>query len=253
MKEKALRDKDFLQAALVQKNILTHEDYIQQLDGLEIENIFLPMNNQVSGDYYNISQTAQGSTSIFIADATGHGTQAALTTMQIDLLYRESLMLKHPDERLNYINKIFISEIQGKNYFTAIALEFHENEVQYSSAGHPEQYLIQPAKQEIHPLYTRGGIIGLLENRTYKMATARVEKGDILLLFTDGVYEVFNENREEFGEKRFLALLQAGLQNGLFEKPIKEIINSIIEHLNTYKNNEPFIDDITLLGIRVLE
>ena len=249
--EKQERDLDFLQASRVQKNILTSRRTIRKIEELEIEYVYLPLNEQISGDYYNVSQTHKDTTSVFLADATGHGTQAALSTMQIDILYRESLEKQNPHERLEYINKKFVSEIRGKNLFTAINVDIAKDCIRYSSAGHPEQLLIQPGKSKILNFRTRGKIAGILENQPYETKEIEIEKGDILLLFSDGIFEVFTSEREEFGEERLLATLQAGFQSDLFTRSVEEIIRSIIKHVDDFRGEAPLRDDITLFGIRM--
>ena len=250
-KEKQERDLEFLQASVIQKTILTPRKAINKLDNLEIEFSYLPMNGQVSGDYYNISRTKDGTTSIFIADATGHGTQAALTTMQIDVLYKESLVKEFPSERFQYVNNKFVTEIHSKNFFTAINVDIQDNTMRYSCAGHPEQYLIRPATKEIKTITARGGIIGVREDKIFEMKETPVESGDMLLLFSDGIFEVFNRKSEEFGEERFQNLIQQGVDQGLYTRPINNIIDSIMEGLDEYREGVPFEDDITLFGIRM--
>ena len=135
LKEKMDRDIDLKQASLVQENILTPENTYAKIDGIEIDVKYLPMNQKVSGDYYNISELKNGVASIMIADATGHGVQAAMSTMQIDILNKETLYMKHPDERLEYINDKFSGQFKSKNFFTAFLIHIYNDKIYYCSAA----------------------------------------------------------------------------------------------------------------------
>ena len=248
--EKRERDMEFLQASQVQKTILTSRAYISQIAELEIDFAYLPMNGKISGDYYNISRMNNGVVSVFLADATGHGTQAALSTMQIDILYRESLDLKYPDERFYFLNNKFASEIRSKNYFTGIIVDIDESVIRYSSAGHPDQYLLLSGKKDVRMISTGGKLVGLMQDQKYETEEIEIEKGDILLLFTDGIAEAFNSDREEFGEERLLALVRSGIQSDFNQQPMDQVIESIIAGVERFRNGESFRDDVTLIGIR---
>ena len=252
-REKTERDEEFLQAARVQKNILTSRTFIEQIDELEIDFLYLPMNSRISGDYYNISRAhnGQNSISIFLADAMGHGTQAALSTMQIDMLYRENLKKNNPARRFEDINNKFVSEIHNEDFFTGIIVNIHDNKIRYSSAGHPAQFLIQTEKKQIQRLDSTGGLVGVVENQTYEVREFATEKGDVLLLFTDGIYEFFTAEDDEFGGERFQTLIQEELQNGLFTRPINTILTSIMADLDKFRSEESFRDDITLFAFRI--
>ena len=250
-REKWERDKEFFQASLIQKTILTPKSVIDQIEELEVELLYLPMDNEISGDYYHVSPMDKGIASILVADATGHGTQAALTTMQIDILYKENLLRKYPDERFEDISDRFVSELRSKNYFTGINVDIYKNKIRYSSAGHPEQYLIQSEKKEIRTLRTRGGNVGMAKNQSYEMEEVATWPGDLLLLFSDGIFEVFNKDREQFGEERFYNLLKQGLEDGLFTRTLKESVEVILKEIDEFRGDIPYSDDITLFVIRL--
>ncbi len=244
-------DKDFEQAALVQRTILTPRAVYGRLSGLEIDARFIPMNGKISGDYFNISALSDGLASVMIADVAGHGIQAALSTMQIDVLSKETVQLTVPSKRLEYMNLLLTKSLFSKNFFTCFLINIYGGEIHYSSAAHPPQYLVRPSTMEVIPLKTRGKIIGMLEDCSYEEKRERIGKGDILLLFTDGVYEEFDIKEKEFGEERFQDLIREELAAGMANRSVEDINSSILKRLEDFRQGKGLDDDVTLIGIRI--
>jgi len=247
-------------AEMVQKKILTNEKYYHNINGLEIDVKYLPMNKKVGGDYYNISKINDNITSIIIADATGHGIQAALSTMQIDIILKQIYDIKNANERFEYINDFLIRETESKNFFTAFMIDINtcmneniKGKIRYSAAGHPAQILIKNKDHDIKLLKTKGLPIGVVKDVNYQISEEEVAPGDLLFVFTDGIYEEFNKNRDEFGENRLLELLKEETKNDFKKRPMSEINQSIINAVKIFLQDEEFNDDITLIGIRIKE
>ncbi len=245
-------EKELDVAQIVQSAILTGIIDYQNLDNLLIDIQYIPMNKKVSGDYYNIAKMNNGEISLFIADASGHGIQAALSTMQIDILNKESFDLKYPHERLEYIN-MMLENIGSRNFFTGFLLNFFPEKIFYSSAGHPTQYLIKKDGKEIIELKTGGKPIGIFENIKYETSTKHIEDGDVIILFTDGIYEVFNPQGEELGDIRFLNLLKEFANQGITDKTPNEIGNTILKEIYNFTGAKEQNDDITLIIIKIVK
>ncbi|MCP4129670.1 MAG: SpoIIE family protein phosphatase [bacterium] len=242
------KEMDF--AEMVQKRILTPSKHNYEHGGLEIAIRYMPMNKKVGGDYYNISSLPGGRVSIMIADAFGHGMQAALSTMQIDVLNRQILFQPDPAERLKSVNSLFVKDIDSRNLFTAFYLDINEGEITFASAGHPAQYLLKEKTGELLPLQSKGRIMGFSEESQFRSKRMTVETGDRVFLFTDGIFEEFNNNKEEFGEERLRQLLRdESFRNG--ERSMEDIVSAIIQHVEKFLNGAGFTDDITLVGIRL--
>ena len=240
-------------AGKVQASILTPPKEYKSFAGMEIDVIYHPMNSKVSGDYYNISKTREGVT-VIIADAAGHGLQAAMSTMQMDLIYKESRNILYPDERLEFINHTLSESKKGQNFFTSFMVNILPDKIIYSSAAHPAQYLIQKVSGRIISLKTKGGIIGMLENNTYEMKNERLEQGDLILLFTDGLLEEYNNEGDEFGETGFQEFLEKTVMQLSLNGNISthELNKTLLNTLDIFQAGQPINDDITLVTIRIL-
>lgn len=217
------------------------------IDGLEFSTRFIPM-SEVGGDIYDIAEIKPGYTRIFLADATGHGVQAALVTMIIKSEYE---MLKrnisNPSELLKILSEEFYQLYKNlSSFFTCIALDIdlHAKKIIYSSAGHPVQYLI-PHNGDIRPLPHTGKIIGVYENYTFQEIAIPVGRNDALLLFSDGIYEEFNVDNEEYGEERLKSLLSRSRQI-----PIDDMLTRAIDDMHAFVGQQTHHDDITMIAVK---
>lgn len=242
---------DFGQASTVQKSILTSETIYSAIGKLEIDIRYLPMNGKISGDYYDISPLANGIASVMIADVSGHGTQAALSTMQLHVLNRDTLDISNPHERLEYIDYLLVHELNSKNFFTCFLVNIFDGKIQYSSGAHCDQYLIKPKKKKIIELSTDGMLMGVLQQNEFCTREEKIEKGDILILFTDGIFEEFNPKRKEFGSDRFYKYFKNNLKTKLYSGSMKNLNDKIIRKINNYRKGTLINDDITLISIRI--
>lgn len=234
-------------ASSAQNAILTSPFYYQNIEQLSIEVFYLPMNRAVSGDYYNISRIKDGVASIMIADASGHGTQAALSTMQIDVLNKESLDLKYPHERFEYINQTLTKRIGGSNFFTGFLVNVLNGNLQFTSAGHPAQYLIRTRRHKMEQLQTQGKLIGVVDGVDYGMGEVEFQKDDTLILFTDGIFEEFNSRGQELGFHGFRRIIQDAIQNKVFDLSPAQIMAVLLNEVEQFLGGVAKNDDITMI------
>jgi len=234
---------DLLLAKIIQDSILPRD--IGSLNGMKFLIEYLPM-IEIGGDIYDIYQADNGVIRIFLADATGHGIVASLVTMLIKSEYEKYKSADmNPFEIFDKLNETFFETYkQLKMFFTGIIVDIDtkSGKLIYSSAGHPEQYLIRG--NELIELPTTGRAVGIWTGINCKTREVDFQKGDRLLFFTDGLFEEFNPDKEEFGEER---VREAILGN--IEKPTQDIIDTIIEDMIDFMDESEFNDDITIIGV----
>ena len=235
--------RDLSLAQKIQQNILLTDPDILKI--LKITPYYIPM-SQVGGDIYQISQLNDSTYRIFLADATGHGVQAAMITMAIQSVYEN---IKDFDVEISQVMEIFNSEYLYKyksliSYVTAILVEIDvkKESPKYVSAGHPPAVLLQ--NNQIHKLGYTGRMIGLSQNNKYKSSSFSFSKSDRLFIFTDGIFEQFNTRKEEFGEERIISILAENRH-----LTINETIQVALGELNTFLEGFETQDDITILGV----
>ncbi|MCC5814451.1 MAG: serine/threonine-protein phosphatase [Leptospira sp.] len=236
--------KDVDLASKVQQAIMSYKLEDNKFD---VASIYKPVSG-VGGDIYSIDELDQGKVRIFLADATGHGVQAGLVTMLILSEYlKRKLEFLDPGSLIADLNKSFIhhySDIRAIFTCIVVDLDLENQEISYASAGHIPQILFLDGKSET--LEKTGPIIGLKDNASYAINNFKGFEHLKLVLYSDGISEAFNENKEMFGEERLFQLVK--------NCPINESMHSFLRGLEIemkeFIQSEPLQDDITILGIQ---
>jgi serine phosphatase RsbU (regulator of sigma subunit) len=219
----------------------------QKSEFYDFASIYQPV-SVVGGDLYSIDNLSSHKIRIFIADATGHGVQAALVTMLIlSEYFNKKTKFKDPGKFLAYLNSAFIQHYMDIHaIFSAVILDwdFKKKEIQYSSAGHIPQILLQGTEPFF--LERTGPIIGLKKDIKYTTKKIRVKSESKVLLFSDGITEAFNSGNEMFGEERIVSIVNS------LPKIVKmeQILSTIQNQLFQFTNGHPLQDDLTILGIQ---
>ena len=236
-------EKDLTMARNIQINILPKN--LDSILHFNIKSLYIPL-DKVGGDFYDVCLLTPRKLRILIADATGHGVQASMITMSIKSDYESlKMFILDPGELIDELQKRFLEIYRKMNtYFTAfiVDIDLDENKIIYASAGHPSQYLIR--KNTLIELNRTGHILGLVSNKTWISKSLPFEKNDKLFLFTDGLYEEFNHDYEQFGDDRLKTLLQDHINSS-----IDELIDTSLLNLNIHLGEKKKQDDITIVAV----
>ncbi|EMJ95399.1 trifunctional serine/threonine-protein kinase/ATP-binding protein/SpoIIE family protein phosphatase [Leptospira alstonii] len=241
-----LLQKDLLYAQKIQDKILPEPEVT--LSGIHILTKYVPM-TQVGGDIYDYAEISPGKVRIFLADATGHGVQAALVTMLIKSEYESLKYLNiSPSEVISELNKTVIVKYGTlKFFFSCLVADVNAEEktLLYSAAGHPDQFYLSGST--ITKLPRSGPIIGIPAKKKYDSRFLKISKGDKLFFFSDGIIEEFNSSKEAFGENR---LLKSILKEPF--GPVSEIVQMVFADLQSFLSGQKVVDDITFLSVEIL-
>jgi len=240
-------EKELELAKQVQRSLIPKSFSNKQVD---IAVSYLPF-FYVGGDYAKFEFLDENRLLIFIMDITGHGVSAALL---VNRLHAEigSLArgLVRPGELLKALDGFVQKSFEGtQKFLTACAcvVDFKKGKLQYSNFGHPPQILYQNKTKEIHWLSPQHHMLGIAASPTDEMHETELtfEKGDRVLLFTDGILEVKGRDGDFFGQKRLEGFIQSNkdLQPELFNQ-------KLIAALDGYKA-ESINDDVFLLNIQI--
>lgn len=208
--------RDLSTAKKIQQSFLPEKNPYPTLD---VSAIYLPM-HEVGGDIYGFSHTPDGRPRVLLADATGHGVQGALVTMALKSEFESiSPQQSEPAGVLIELNRSFAARFHyGDVFFSAIVVDFSHDfgEIQYASAGHPDQWLISAEART--PLPKTGPIIGIFPNPSFEQRSLQPPPGSALFLFSDGAFEQLGDRDEDFGEERLRSLLEAVFARGAGER-----------------------------------
>jgi phosphoserine phosphatase RsbU/P len=224
-----------------------------QIPGYQIAYATRPANT-VAGDYYDVilrPGTAPSEDRILfvVADVAGKSIPAAMlmATFQASLRTLSTSAGVTLAELVNGINRYACSNSQGGVRFTTAffaELDAATGDVTYVNAGHNVP-ILRKASGVVERLEAGGIPVGILADAPYQVGTTRLEGGDWLVIFTDGVVEAENAQEEEYGEPALIQLVDrdAGFTPAM-------MLRSLLEELDRYVGNTPQHDDITCLLLK---
>jgi sigma-B regulation protein RsbU (phosphoserine phosphatase) len=120
-------------------------------------------------------------------------------------------------------------------------------ELTYTNAGHNPPYILKSDGQVVETPMPEDPIVGAFDFLEYHQATLQLDKGDMLIMFTDGVNEAMNTQLEEYGDKRFMNVLKQSAN-----KDCQEVIKAVKADLSAFTTGAEQSDDITMLAIKRL-
>ncbi len=202
------------------------------------------------GDYYDFFRMPDGRTGFIVADVSGHGSPAAIVMAMTRLLlhtYPESV--EPPDDVLTNLNKLLSGNLILGQFVTAFycILDSKSLELTYSNAGHCYPLLLRGSSGTIEELRTKGGIpLGITDAGAFDQVSVTLNKGDMVVIYTDGLMEATNPAGEMYGEGRLKKLLLAGADNSA-----EETKNEILRDAFVFCDGEPLKDDITIMVLKL--
>lgn len=214
------------------------------ITGLDISAFSRPA-QIVGGDYYDFLQFKDGTHGFVIADVSGHGVSAGMLMTSLQTAFHTLVPENNsPVDVLERINRLYIHNI---NFTTFVTIFFSRFDLQtrtltYANAGHNDAFLYQRGRKNEAWLGPTGAAIGLMEEFKVKRKDVQLEAGDILLLYTDGVTEAENLQKEQFGRDRLANMIR---QNA--DLSANEIIQKILGAVNEFAAGTTLADDATLV------
>jgi len=213
--------------------------------------------SEIGGDFcavYKLDNTRAG---LLICDVMGHGVRAALVTGIIRTI-AEDLMASEvgsPGDFLSAMNRQLHPILQTKDAFlfaTAcyLVVDTETGELTGALAGHTLPFLIRPRRSEVSLLKIeekkRGPALAITKDFEYQTFSIHMQIGDEILMYTDGICEVVNSSRDEFGVNQLQATIQD--HNKL---TLGELLPCLMQVVRDYSKSENLGDDICLLGFKL--
>jgi len=234
---------DLQTAKTIQRNILPLNT--KMVAELQFSSRFEPM-TEVGGDVFDVFRMRPDRIRLFLADAIGHGVQAALITMAIkaefDHIKKE---IEKPSDLLLHLNQVFLERYgERATQFTAVVVDIFlsESKISYSCAGHNEPYILSQSK--IIPLDEYGIMLGLEKSPVFTTQDLPFLPGDRLYMISDGIIEQENTKNEFFGESR--------LQTEILKTEklsLDHSVENLMQTFHQFKGAKEMMDDVTILCI----
>jgi sigma-B regulation protein RsbU (phosphoserine phosphatase) len=238
-------------AGLVQRDFLPAQ--LPNCAEVQWATVFLPA-EWVSGDIFDVARIDEQHIGFYVADAVGHAMPAALLTIFVKqaLVMRETLQNNYrifsPADVMKNLNlRMSGQKLSGYQFATCCycLLNIKTLQLTFARAGHPYPVLIRPGQMP-EQLEVRGSLLGVFEHAEYVQSTTQLQRGDKLLLYSDGVESFIGRFDDQAGfrfNEEFCDMKDLS---------IREITDKLTE-LALNRESEPFdVDDITVVGLEVL-
>ena len=210
----------------------------------------------VGGDFFHVLPLSNTEAGVFICDVMGHGVRAALVTAIQRALVEELAGLgRQPGEFLTHINQALLSILRRtRTPMFASAFYLYLNaangEIRYSNAGHPKPLHLCRSEKRVDVLAANGtrpgAALGVFEQATYRTFEGTARPGDLILMFTDGIFEVEGPAGDYFDQQRLIAAVQRRL-----DMPSDELIEALLTETRDYSVQHQFGDDVCLVGVEL--
>ncbi|MDY6969105.1 MAG: fused response regulator/phosphatase [Spirochaetota bacterium] len=195
-------------------------------------------------DYYKLDDNKVG---FLIADVTGHGIPAALVMSMSKMIFSVySNMYQSSSKLLLRVNSEIIEVLLDDQYITAFYLIYdpQTSQLRYANAGHCRPLLFRNHTDNVTALDTDGFFLGIDEETKYQEKAIKIDRGDRLFLYTDGISEIKNSHNEEFGEKRLASFLKKNK-----EMKGDDFCDSLLTEVDKFSSLDERNDDIAFLNI----
>lgn len=220
---------------------------LPEVPGWELHGASVP-SREVSGDYYLVTRReTDGAVVFMVVDVSGKGIAASLLTASIEALAAGFLEVGLPPEEVcDRVCRRLYERTPPEKYATAFVavLDPATGSLRYASAGHNEGLLVR-ADGRVETLVSTGPPIGLVPAARRSGEDLRLEAGDLLVLYTDGVTEAMNADDEEYGLERLTAVCHR-----LRDRPLGEVAKALGGDLAQFVRGLPFQDDRTIVLAR---
>lgn len=237
-------EKELEIARTIQTKLLPKEN--PNINGYDISGLNVP-SQSIGGDYYDFMQLTPGDLGMIIADVAGKGVPAGLVMAGLRAALRARVetvfSMRHVIKDIN----TFLFESTGPERFVTAFYCVLNNElgqITYVNAGHNYPFILH-VDGEIEWLIDGGPLLGAVEDAEYSMATAQLEKGAVLVMYTDGIVEAGGQKGEEFGEQRVIDLVKS-----LASAPAERIAKTLEREAVLFNRSQRGLDDRTVIVVK---
>lgn len=242
--EKEKMEKELALAAQIQRDFLPKGQ--PECKNFEIAGTNLPC-YQVGGDYYDFIDIDSSHLGIVIADVSGKGVSASLLMASLRAALHSEINPNYKlEEMASKLNNFIHRSSSSNNFITFFFCEVNKDsgQLRFINAGHNPP-LILDKKGKIRRLESCGFCLGMFPSVTYEMKKVNLSPGEIVLLFTDGITEGRNKEKEEFTEKRLIKIMQKHSKLSA-----QKLLEKVQKEVNLFTAGTDQMDDMTLVIIK---
>jgi serine phosphatase RsbU (regulator of sigma subunit) len=235
--------KELAVAGRIQEGLLPRE--VPRLPGWDMLATLEPA-RETSGDFYDFIALPEGRLGIVVADVADKGAGAALYMALSRTLIRTFAIEypTQPERVMSATNERILKDAKETMFVTVFygVLDPLTATLTYCNAGHNPPYFLGGGMDDVEELTRTGMALGVLEGTGFTQETLRMDPGDALVLYTDGVTDARDSGGRMFGEERLLEVAQGaqGCTAG-------EVQDALLDEIHAFVGDAPRFDDITLM------
>ncbi len=218
---------------------------LPQLPHLDIA-VYMKTATEVGGDYYDFHLAMDGTLTVVLGDATGHGMKAGTMVTTTKSLF--NTLAPNPDivNTFHEMTRCLKLMQFDKLFMCLTMLKITNNKLQLSSAGMPPVFIFRNHDKTVEEYLAAGLPLGTITDFPYEIKETEIVSGDSVLIMSDGFPELMNENKELYGYKRVKNKFEE-----IAEKEPGDIISLLKDEGEKWLNGEEPDDDVTFVVIKV--
>lgn len=237
-------EQDLDRAWLIQGESLPKQNL--KINGWEVAHHYQPA-GLVGGDYCDLIVTDAGELYFMIGDVSGKGIAASFLMSRLHAIFRSLIGTELTVSQLvERANGVFAETTMRPYYATLVCGKASpDGEIEVCNAGHCAPLHLHG--DQVTPIPATGLPLGMFCNENYAATTIHAEKGDRLLLYTDGLSETRDRNDTEYGKDRLHVML-----NQLHALPTPALVTRLVEDARLFAEGLPLGDDLTLMAVELV-
>jgi sigma-B regulation protein RsbU (phosphoserine phosphatase) len=246
------RVRQYLSLAMeVQQNLLPKTN--PQIDGLDIvgKSIYC---DETGGDYYDFLEVGtpnDGKIGVVVGDVSDHGIPSALLMATARALIRQRCSaFGQIDQVVSDVNRQLAKDVKDSGRFMTLfyaEIERNNKTIRWVNAGHEPAMIFDPATDSFSDLNGGNNLaLGVFEDTNFKEAQQEIATGQIIVIATDGIWEVRNPSGAMFSKDRIRQIIRRNAT-----RTANEIQNAILDSLKRFQKDAKLEDDMTLVVIKI--
>ncbi|HEY5770024.1 MAG TPA: SpoIIE family protein phosphatase, partial [Terrimicrobium sp.] len=243
-----------VQEALLPRDYPTFPGFgVSGQNALSFAHCYLPA-AAVGGDFFDIFPLSQTRAGILVCDVMGHGLRAALITAIIRALLEELRPMMHQAgrflEALNLRLRAVLERVEEPFVATAFYMiaDTAAKEASYANAGHPGPFHIRRKAATVQGMSSdrklNGPALGIFDSASFPTSRIPFDNGDCIVLFTDGIFEVYSPEGKEFGKEALASAFQRHAK-----LPADQLFAAVLKEVLAFSSRPDFDDDVCLVAI----
>jgi sigma-B regulation protein RsbU (phosphoserine phosphatase) len=238
----AVIDRELSIARQIQSSIVPQ--IMPRMAGVTLAARYRPM-NAVAGDFYDFIEIGEQQLGVLVADVSGHGIPAALLASMVKVAFgAQHERADRPAAVMTGMNEALCGRLAGQ-YVTAayLFIDTRAGLIRYAAAGHPPMLHVSHRDRVGGEVHKNGLVLGFMRDVQYEQVEGRLEAGDRLLLYTDGLIEAMNPSDDFFGLERVKGTLAASVALSP-----DAAADKLLDEMDAW-SGQPASDDLTIVLI----